>query len=319
MKSFCILFLLLLSGCAMGPKYKDAPPPQKDFALIYLLRGDVEYGGGYKTKFEINDRVVTALYDDGYSWLYLKPGLYDIEAANREIKLNVEAGETYYVKFYQNVTFEPAYNKYSSENILKRYQINDIRKELNNARLSDAIPYEKAPLSIDRKFRNSEESSLAKFRIGEVRSQVLPDSVTLKVFDDETTCNGSYQTLDNSFTRIKPVLMEAEKVKTISVMVESRALNMRAYCFSLLSFELEKEGRYSLHVETEKLEALTPHRCIFTIKNEETKKNIPILNRKMNNIGIGDNCDSDELVSGQYESKVIHSMRCSHGNTSGDC
>ncbi|MFC3153333.1 DUF2846 domain-containing protein [Litoribrevibacter euphylliae] len=120
MKKYLVLLVLILQGCAMGPIYKDAPPVDNEKALIYLMRGDIHYGGGYATSFRINDSKVVELYDNGYSWIHLTPGTYKFSAGGERLSVKIEPGETYYIELHQEVKSVSS-GVISQKNILQSY------------------------------------------------------------------------------------------------------------------------------------------------------------------------------------------------------
>lgn len=95
--------------------------------------GDVGYGGGYATKFRINDKVVVGLLDYGYSWLHLDPGVYVFKAGRQRLNLEIEPGKTYYLEYHQENLRMPAGNIRSSS-IFKFVDITNFQKQLKHSR-----------------------------------------------------------------------------------------------------------------------------------------------------------------------------------------
>ena len=317
MKHLLLIITALLTACATGPIYQDAPPPVDEAALIYFMRGDITYGGGYKTSFSVNDREVTRLYDDGYSWIHLNPGVYYIQAKGKELKLNIESGKTYYIKYSQPVKFENG--KAYWKNIVKSYSKDDIYEELKTFRLTEATPYHLAPLNMRRKASNTDKTSKAQLSIGEVKSKVLPKSLSVNIYDDSKTCNGSLQYMIGSGKPSDMIQIEAGKYQTFSAISKGRVYGMSAYCYSKMTFFVEEGGDYELNLKTKKDAAMKPHDCEFSIKDRLSGKNIPLIFRKLNNLGFGDKCSSSELEKPKFENNITIKMRCSYSGKSGDC
>ena len=104
-----MFFLLLLfnnTGCApVDYSHKAVFPESKaDSALIYFYRTPGFIGSTYRFNVYENKNVVGAMAQDSYFYLFTDAGqhIYSVDDRNEEqgafIKLNVEAGKTYYVK-----------------------------------------------------------------------------------------------------------------------------------------------------------------------------------------------------------------------------
>jgi len=106
------LCLMLLMGCAMGPKFTQAPPAPEGKCTVYLMRSKGP-GDWWPTTFFMNDVKVVSLQDKAYSWIHLDPGRYKVSAGwmvGKSLNLggdfNIEAGGTYYIEYTND--FEPA-------------------------------------------------------------------------------------------------------------------------------------------------------------------------------------------------------------------
>jgi hypothetical protein len=103
-----ILVVLLLSACsATGPKFSLAAQPAKTEALVYLYRPDAPYYGGIQSHFYVDGNKVASLNKEGYSALYLSPGVHmfkqhwtgmDNAKDTVQFQLELEPGETRYYR-----------------------------------------------------------------------------------------------------------------------------------------------------------------------------------------------------------------------------
>ena len=81
-----VLFLIMsiLSGCATtmleGPKFIEAKPPSAEESLVYFYRPN---SSPYLLSPDllVNGKKILSLGNQGYSYLYLKPGDYDNKVA----------------------------------------------------------------------------------------------------------------------------------------------------------------------------------------------------------------------------------------------
>jgi len=109
MKNLVLAFLItwLLAACSTsGPKFTPAPTAENDDALIYFMRSHVGYLGGYWTNFYIDDEEIVELFDEGYTWVHLKPGFYNFSAGfiirpNLDFEIYIEPNRTYYIEYTQ--------------------------------------------------------------------------------------------------------------------------------------------------------------------------------------------------------------------------
>ena len=112
------LSLMLLSGCITltGPVFQPTEPVA-DKALIYLYWTDLHVGRTGTLNFSIkaNSEEITTMYSGGFYTYYAPPGVLKFEshlnfgfmsaglldvalAPTQRLKLDVEAGETYFVR-----------------------------------------------------------------------------------------------------------------------------------------------------------------------------------------------------------------------------
>ncbi|WP_413664676.1 hypothetical protein ACG1BZ_05185 [Microbulbifer sp. CNSA002] len=162
MRITVLFFVFIISSCAIGPKFTPAPPPPDGKGLLYLMRGDVYHGGGFPTKFIINDRIVAKLYDQGYTWIHLPPGTYKVRAGGieKKIKITISGGETHYFRYHQ-----VSKSTYSYFNIFEKTNYNDIKSDLTSARYKKSNDYESAEYTILREFENNQTENSAELSI----------------------------------------------------------------------------------------------------------------------------------------------------------
>lgn len=108
-KAFCFVFSLFLAGCtASGPSFTDAPASSEK-ALLYVYRA--QHAWAYKgatANFSLDGKDAFDLQTGGYTYVYLAPGHHDLTQKwpvyvdpfeTRKLSLEVNAGETRYVRF----------------------------------------------------------------------------------------------------------------------------------------------------------------------------------------------------------------------------
>lgn len=95
---------ILLTACATGSVFQDAPKPPPDKALVYLMRPVVGGGSFFDTKFVVDGRPVVSLLNNGYSWIFLDEGAHQIKAGDRLMTLDVRRSHVYYVEMRQGET-----------------------------------------------------------------------------------------------------------------------------------------------------------------------------------------------------------------------
>lgn len=102
MKKLAVALAFLLSACASGPHFSEAPAPESNESLVYLFRGHGHSIMNVTYTFE--DTKVVSLGNEEYSWITVKPGQYRIAAAepiskSLAMSLNVKEGEVYYIGY----------------------------------------------------------------------------------------------------------------------------------------------------------------------------------------------------------------------------
>ncbi len=106
-----VLTACFFSGCTIGPAFTPAPNADENESIVYLMRSHAKYGGMWWTNFYINDKEVVELYDEGYTWVHLKPGFYRFSAGSKMVSfydvnfdLEIKPNETYYIEFVQGTS-----------------------------------------------------------------------------------------------------------------------------------------------------------------------------------------------------------------------
>ena len=106
MKKFLtVLFALLAAGCATGPIYQAAPPPENGKALVYIYRVGGFTFSAADAAFYLNNTRVAVLNNDGYTWLHPPAGKYIFRQewshqAGRIVDMDIELlpGRTYFYR-----------------------------------------------------------------------------------------------------------------------------------------------------------------------------------------------------------------------------
>lgn len=101
------LFFVLLAGCATSrtaSKFNEAPMPelQSDMAVLYIFRSYAE-PTAFAAHAEIDQLEVVSLNQEGFSWVYIKPGEHSFKIRwsslsgmpDLEFKKSLEAGKVY--------------------------------------------------------------------------------------------------------------------------------------------------------------------------------------------------------------------------------
>jgi hypothetical protein len=120
-----IIASLLLTGCASGPKFTAAPAPQPGNALIYVYRTSGMVGAANHPDIYVNGQFLAPLINGSYAvrevpqgtvvfhelYRHIRTGsLLDIidalDKKHERLRLEVEAGKTYYVRWNYDMKLE---------------------------------------------------------------------------------------------------------------------------------------------------------------------------------------------------------------------
>jgi len=120
-KKALTLFSLLLAGCsAMGPSFEPAAPPTAESSLVYIYRPSQWDLTPVSPGILIDGTERVLLKNNGYSFFYLQPGVhtFTLKLSDRyegvaQVKMNLEAGRSYFVKvdgestygFFKSISF----------------------------------------------------------------------------------------------------------------------------------------------------------------------------------------------------------------------
>jgi hypothetical protein len=104
-RSFFVgLVLLVLAGCATGPKYSEMkgsiPSLRSDQGRVFVYR-DSSFGAAITPSVAINDKIVGVSRANGFFYADLPPGNYRMAAeteVERSLTFTLAAGEVKYVK-----------------------------------------------------------------------------------------------------------------------------------------------------------------------------------------------------------------------------
>jgi hypothetical protein len=103
MRFLLVATMLLVAGCATGPKYSEMKskiaPPAAGQGRVFVYR-DSSLGAAITPKVTINGKVVGVSRGNGFFYVDLPPGEYRLAAeteVERSLSFSLAAGETKYV------------------------------------------------------------------------------------------------------------------------------------------------------------------------------------------------------------------------------
>ena len=106
---FSILFISFLSGCAAkGPAFSKIDNLSADRGLVYIYRVPSIKGAAISYDIKVGENAITTLKNGGYFPYQTTPGEVEFSAkteARSAVTIDVEAGQTYYVKGSLSVGF----------------------------------------------------------------------------------------------------------------------------------------------------------------------------------------------------------------------
>ncbi|WP_170940763.1 DUF2846 domain-containing protein [Pseudoalteromonas sp. NBT06-2] len=116
MRNLILLILVInLIGCvAMGDKFVELEEPEQGKAIVYVYHPkDDAYGANEANFLFLDEKQIFRFTHNGYSYFSLEPGTYNFnirlstffvatELVRDSVNLNVKAGETYYLRYYES-------------------------------------------------------------------------------------------------------------------------------------------------------------------------------------------------------------------------
>ncbi len=110
-----LVFAAFVAGCAAtGPQFQPVQYVEPETALVYLYRPSQFVGGGITPPVFVDNVKQFELPNNGYAEMRLSPGKHVIETrkdsnifisdAVGSVELEVEAGETYYIKWLPSMS-----------------------------------------------------------------------------------------------------------------------------------------------------------------------------------------------------------------------
>ena len=106
-----ISFAVMVTGCASGPKFSEV---KDSFGNINAQQGRIfmyrntTFGAALKPKIKINGESIGKTVANGFTFVDLKPGNYEIMTStevDRSLLLTLGKGQTRYVKFNVSMGF----------------------------------------------------------------------------------------------------------------------------------------------------------------------------------------------------------------------
>jgi len=108
--ALCVLLagVVVVQGCASGPKFEPVVEIPADKGLVYLYRSSSGIGCGVVPPLKANGQTICSLHVSGYYPYFASPGEVEFEAATEAksaVTVDVKAQETYFVKQTINIGF----------------------------------------------------------------------------------------------------------------------------------------------------------------------------------------------------------------------
>ncbi|MCC4798742.1 DUF2846 domain-containing protein [Enterovibrio norvegicus] len=317
MKYYFFIIFTFLQGCALGPVFKEAPKAPESMALVYLMRGDVLYGGAYPVDFKVNDHEVVSLYDFGYSWIHLEPGDYIFNANSSRLKKTIVSGEVYYIEYHQDVSYSKSNNP-TFENTLLSYDENEISEKIKKSRYQASIPLSKANISIYREFKDLNYDSMSMISFLKTNPLSLPsDSFSFVLFDDND-CSGGYQEFRGNKMNGEYSNIEAGVLHTIRATSSYTNYPYTFDCKITVSFTPKEGRKYTINLDAYPNDDVGYFgSCSITINDDTTDELVEFIPRPQpeNFWGTSLLCDSDDLKKPTLKKEFVVLKRCLKKNT----
>ena len=282
------LILTMLVSCAVGAGYAPAPEPPAGKALLYLVRSAVTYGGGYRTEFSANDRIIASLYDGGYSWIYLDAGSYKLKAGNADLNFKVDlvAGETYYIRYRQVV--KP--DKYAVQvyDIFERLSLEQAKQDLLKARYKPSNDYHSAKFTKLRDYQNTPSVNAARMHLKRRQNIASTSSrVDMNVYliDDAEKCFYSRQKITHESFADGNVYLPTDGPVTLLLTAQQASTffiksGVQPYfCSSYITFYPETGQQLSLDFSASNDSASQIIKCHVSMTDMSSGKSYPFLPR----------------------------------------
>ena len=275
----CLVSILLVACATSGPKYTPAPEPPEGEALVYFLRGDVHYGGGYSTSFFVDDKEVAKLHDWGYSWIHLSAGMHEMKAGGVKHKIELEAGKTYYFEYHQDNKYMPTGERITRA-IFTQETKESIAQQIGRSRYRPSIPLDTAKTATRREYRNIEKENSAKLTLTRKDSfHLVYPGAGLVVYNDPMSCVGGHQRVVKPLA-IENIFLDPGKVTLGIYMGTTGYLNSYISCDVKVTLDLEanKEYEMKLNIFKEKEESRLDS-CSIDIVEKTSQAVVPFLVR----------------------------------------
>lgn len=98
----CVAVILVVAGCATGPRFTSPIEPPADEAVVYFYRPYQYAASAVAPALRDNGKKITRLMTNGYYEYIVKPGKHefvtDTMSIDKALSLKLEAGKTYYVR-----------------------------------------------------------------------------------------------------------------------------------------------------------------------------------------------------------------------------
>lgn len=317
MRKLGFVILIFLQGCATGQIFTEAPAPLEGQALVYLLRGDVHYGGGYRTQFNVDDRIVARLYDGGYTWLHMAPGEHEIRVGRHSLDVNIVAAETYYFEFHQD-NFSSSYGV-ETESSFKQYEYVQIQEQLSKSRYRESEDIATAEVNRYREFKNEPIENGAFIRISRDDSYaVVYPALAATIPHDAVTCARGRQSIPRELLDGRRLAIPSGDYVTLNVIVgkgsKIQGLNFSTTCSPYISFIPEAGRDYDLAISVEKADSGRLDLCRIEITDLSSNTPVEFLPRKEPPPWTGNSpkCSPSDLKEPVFITDFIEKMQCTY-------
>jgi len=300
-----LFFVFIISSCAIGPKFTPAPPPPEGKGLLYLMRGDVYHGGGFPTKFIINDRIVAKLYDQGYTWIHLAPGTYKVRAGGieKKFKITISGGETHYFRYHQ-----VSKSTYSYFDFFEKLNYDDIKNDLAAARYKKSNDYEIAEYTNLREFKNNPTENSAKLSIN-LSENFKGGRANLDVYymDDPERCYPQRQKITHEEFKGEAIHLPANAPATLLLTAMPKSslpfetYIKSYYCSTFITFNPEEDQSIEMNFSIQKV-ADKKWACEISMQNKSNGNLYDFLPRSKREISsaASPRCTPEDFKAPEY-------------------
>ena len=276
----------LLSGCAKGQRFDNAPSPSaptSDYSLVYILKGDASSFDGSSTQFSVNQIAFAHLHRFEYTWLHLAPGQHHFKAEKYRYTLTVEENKTYYLSLHQ-LKQKTSAGKVDSEIVLKPVSYAAIKQQLRSSRFrASELQFDKSADQRPFKQKKIKNSATIRFRRGPNYTKQYP-KFSVSLFDDAINCQPGQSVLNSQHLFYnKAIELPTGNYQTFSVDFQlslSDKASAFLNCKNVFSFKPKANEQYMITIDIDKGSlARSKDYCIVQIENTVSDHVVPVIQR----------------------------------------